>query len=159
VRHPDVDPGIANVTIQLFEQTSPGVYTKKPVETTTTNADGFYEFNDLDQFGGSHIWKVVEIPPGTPYVHEGADVGFVQHNAPSGPIDLNVGTLGSENPPSSIQDVPLTGGDYGGDYNFCEVLPPVHEAIRMTGGGSVFLPAATATNGVVGGPAGTRVTH
>src|SRR6185436_7835110 len=88
---------IAGVTIQLLDQNG------KVVQTTTTDAEGGYEFTGLTP----GIYAIREIQP----------AGYLQgdHHAGSGGGDDSVTDL--------ISQISLRSGDALVDYDFCEMLP------------------------------------
>jgi protocatechuate 3,4-dioxygenase beta subunit len=96
VRDPGETP-LAGVTIQLFN--SQGTL----VGTTQTNAQGFYQFNDL--------------APGTYVVKEQQPAGYLQGGQVAGSKGGNA-TL-----QDAISQVPIASGDAAVDYDFCELLP------------------------------------
>lgn len=90
------ETGISNTTITLF--TSTGTF----VASTTTNAEGYYEFTNLQP----GAYTIVETQP--PAFIDGLDT---------------VGSLGGTNPSNDVLTVVLGPGDAGMEYNFGEVLP------------------------------------
>ena len=91
------EPGIPNTTVKLFDSNL------NLVATTTTDANGFYQFNDL-MYGN---YTVVKVPP--PVYLDGKDtVGSVG------------GTLVA---PDTITNISITDGTNAQNYNFGELLP------------------------------------
>jgi serine-aspartate repeat-containing protein C/D/E len=88
---------IAGVTIQLFNQTG------QLIDTTITDADGYYEFKNL--------------MPGVYAVHEQQPAGYKQG-------DQNAGSGGGDDSVTDvISQIPIHSGDSLVDYDFCETLP------------------------------------
>ncbi len=98
------EPGIGGVTLTLWKLVA-GEYVNTGM-TTTTNADGFYRFNNLDP---NETYQVSETQP------DGYDDG-----------EETVGSLGGGLPANDvISGILVEPGDHGLDYNFGETIPVV----------------------------------
>ncbi len=93
--------GISGVTIQLYDLTG------KLVASTTTNADGHYEFGNLVP----GTYSIVEVQPG----------GYLDGAESVGKVGTTVVGLSPVN--DRFVGVGLQSGDAGTNYNFCEHLP------------------------------------
>jgi serine-aspartate repeat-containing protein C/D/E len=91
------EPGIPNTTVQLFDSNL------NLVATTTTDANGFYQFNDL-KYGN---YTVEETQP----------VNYLEGKNTVGSVG---GTLA---PPDGITNITITDGTNAQNYNFGELLP------------------------------------
>ncbi len=95
------DTPIGNVTVTLTGTDAAG--NPVPPRTTTTNAQGFYEFTNVP----AGNYTITETPPNGFYYH-GAD---------------NPGSLGGTSPATRTLTVSLKPNDAGQNYNFGELTP------------------------------------
>ena len=95
------DTTIGNVTVTLTGTDAAG--NPLPPRTTTTNAQGFYEFTNVP----AGNYTITETPP----------VGFYYHGAD------NPGSLGGTSPATRTLTVALRPNDAGQNYNFGELTP------------------------------------
>jgi hypothetical protein len=107
-----VDPGepmLAGVTIQLLDSTG------NVIKTTQTDANGNYEFLDLD----AGTYGVREIQP-TQYFNGGTLPGTI-----------NGTTVGSVPVKDTISNIVLAAGQQGVEYNFCEKVGSISGRVHV----------------------------
>lgn len=140
VRNPGTDAAIPNATVELLNAATGAV-----IATTTTDANGFYQFSDLDP---NIIYTLREALPSGPYTNRPSAVNAGQINGAPCASGCTPGTgIGGDAATTDrISQIDLSGSD-GTEFNFGEA--PSGSSLS----GRVWLD--TNNNGVIdGGEAG-----